>query len=81
MLSRVVANLADAGLCQRATDPLDRRAAIVTATRAGRRLADKIRHERTEAINSALAPLTDRDKKLLEQALPALEALAAELKR
>jgi DNA-binding MarR family transcriptional regulator len=80
MLSRIVGNLTDAGLLERVPDPSDRRAALVSATAAGRTLADKIRRERTDALNVALAPLSAEHHKLLEEALPALEALAAELK-
>jgi DNA-binding MarR family transcriptional regulator len=80
MLSRIVGNLTDAGLLQRVPDPSDRRAALVSATAAGRTLADKIRRERTDALNVALAPLSAEHRQLLEAALPALEALAAELK-
>jgi DNA-binding MarR family transcriptional regulator len=80
MLSRIVGNLADAGFLTRTSDPSDRRAAVVSATTAGRALADKIRRERTGALNVALAPLAAEHQELLQQALPALEALAAELK-
>lgn len=80
MLSRIVGHLTDSGLLKRVPDPSDRRAALVSATAAGRALADKIRRERTAALNAALAPLSDADQKLLQHALPALEALAAELK-
>jgi DNA-binding MarR family transcriptional regulator len=80
MLSRVVGNLTDAGLLERTPDPSDRRAALVSATASGRALADRIRRERTDALNIALAPLSAEHHKLLEEALPALEALAAELK-
>ncbi len=80
MLSRIVGHLTDAGLLERVADPTDRRAALVNATAAGRALADRIRRERTDALNLALAPLSDEHQKLLGHALPALEALAAELK-
>lgn len=81
MLSRVVGDLTDAGLFERTSDPLDRRAALVSATGRGRRLAERIRRERTEALNEALAPLSAQQRNALEQALPALEALAEELRR
>jgi DNA-binding MarR family transcriptional regulator len=81
LLSRTVGALADAGLLDRISDPVDRRAALVSATARGRRLADKLRRERTAALNQALAPLTETDRQALERALPALEALADELKR
>src|SRR6476469_2761543 len=79
MLSRVVAGLAEKGLVKRTSDPADRRAAQPEATPAGRRLADRIRRERTDALNDALAPLDPRDREALEHALPALEALAEQL--
>ena len=81
MLSRVVGNLTDAGVFERMTDPSDGRAAFVVVTKQGRRLAEQIRRERTEALNAALAPLAAADKQHLQDALPALEALAEELRR
>ena len=79
MLSRVIAGLVDAGLVQRLSDAGDRRAARVKATTAGRRLAERMRRERTAALNHALEGLTESDQQLIETALPALEALAEEL--
>jgi DNA-binding MarR family transcriptional regulator len=81
MLSRVVAGLVENGLVRRTSDPADRRAAQLEATPAGRRLAERIRRERTDALNEALAPLRPEDRAALEHALPALEALAEQLKR
>jgi DNA-binding MarR family transcriptional regulator len=79
MLSRVIADLAQSGLLERTSDEGDRRSAWVSATPAGKRLAERIRRERTDAVNSALERLTDADRRGLEQALSALDALAAEL--
>jgi DNA-binding MarR family transcriptional regulator len=79
MLSRVTADLVEAGLLERASDQGDRRAAWVNATPAGRRLAERIRRERTDALKLALGALPDADQRRIEQALPALEALAEEL--
>jgi len=79
MLSRAVSNLAEAGLIERASDPGDRRAAWVSATVAGKRLAQRMRRERTDAVNTALEGLSPGDRRLLEQALPALEGLAEQL--
>jgi DNA-binding MarR family transcriptional regulator len=81
MLSRVVGNLTDAGLFERMTNPDDGRAALVVVTKQGRRLAEQIRRERTDALNVALEPLSAADQKRLGEALPALEALAEELRR
>jgi len=80
MLSRVVAELVESGLVQRASDEGDRRAAWVAPTGAGRRLAERMRRERTDAVNLALAELSDEDRSVIEQALPAFEALAEQLK-
>ena len=79
MLSRVIADLVAAGHVARVSDPGDRRAASVTCTAAGRRLADRIRRERTTAINAALSDLDGADRDSLEAALPALEGLARSL--
>jgi DNA-binding MarR family transcriptional regulator len=79
MLSRVIADLAEAGLLERVSDAGDRRAAWVRATAAGRRLAERMRRERTAALNGALEGLSEEDRRSIERALPALEGLAREL--
>ncbi len=81
MLSRVIADLAEQGLLERVSDPEDRRAALVEATTAGRRLAESIRAERTDALNLALDKLDEQERAQIEGALPALERLAEEIKR
>jgi len=80
MLSRVVGDLTDSGLLDRVSDPDDRRAALVTATGAGRQLARRMRRERTDVLMVALSALSSADRRRLEQALPALEQLADALK-
>jgi DNA-binding MarR family transcriptional regulator len=79
-LSRSVAHLVDIGAVERASDQGDRRAAWVTPTATGRRLADKIRRERTDALNLALADLAPDERRRIEAAVPALERLAEILK-
>ncbi|MDQ2897221.1 MAG: MarR family transcriptional regulator [Actinomycetota bacterium] len=79
MLSRVISDLVEAGYVARVSDPGDRRAASVRCTAAGRRLAERMRRERTAAINAALAGLDAGDRDALELALPALEGLAGAL--
>lgn len=79
LLSRTVAHLAQDGLVTRTADPGDRRSAWLDATGAGRELAERIRTERTRAMQTALAELTPTDRDLVEAALPALEQLAAHL--
>jgi len=80
MLSRVISDFVADGLVARTSDDGDRRAAWVTPTAAGRKLAERIRRERTAALNKALEGLPDDDRDLLERALPALERLAEQLK-
>jgi DNA-binding MarR family transcriptional regulator len=80
MLSRTISSLVDAGLVTRTSDDGDRRAAWVETTVAGRKLAERIRRERTAAVNDALAGLSAAERGLIEQALPALEGLADQLK-
>lgn len=75
MLSRVTADLVDAGLLERASDEGDRRAAWVKVTPAGKRLNERIRRERTDALKVALAGLSSTELRKIEKALPALERL------
>jgi DNA-binding MarR family transcriptional regulator len=80
MLSRVVSDLTGAGLVERVSDTNDRRAAWVGITRKGKRLAERMRSERTEAVNQAMSGLSAEERRAIDAALPALEALAEELK-
>lgn len=79
MLSRITAELAAAGLISREADPRDRRAATVTARRAGVRLRERIHRERTQALAEHLELLEEHQRELLWQALPVLEELAERL--
>ena len=76
MLSRVIADFAESGLVTRVCDPGDRRAALVQATAAGRKLCERMRGERTDVLQVALAGLDADDRRAVEQALPVLEQLA-----
>jgi DNA-binding MarR family transcriptional regulator len=80
MLSRIVAALVDRGLLERTSDEADRRAAWVKATAAGRRLAERMHRERTDALNRALADLDAAQRRDILDALDALEGLADALK-
>jgi DNA-binding MarR family transcriptional regulator len=80
MLSRITADLVDSGLLERSRDRGDRRAAWVNATAAGRRLADRIRRERTDALKVALGALSEGHQRSIEKALPALAELAEQLR-
>ena len=79
-LSRAVAHLVETGLIERAADAGDRRAAWVKPTAAGKRLAERIRGERTDALNRALEGLPSGERERILTALPALEHLAEHLK-
>jgi DNA-binding MarR family transcriptional regulator len=80
MLSRVVWRLEDAGLLARRPDPRDRRAALVDATPAGRKLHERIRAERTDALSQLIEHLGAAEREALDAALPVLEQLARDLK-
>jgi DNA-binding MarR family transcriptional regulator len=81
LLSRTVATLAQDGLLTRTADASDRRSAWLDATPAGRELAERIRAERTHAVELAMSELTPGDRTLIEAALPALEELSQHLRR
>ena len=70
----------EAGLLHRESDAGDRRAAWVSVTKAGHRLAERMRRERTEAVNAAMGGLSADQSALIEAALPALEALSEQLR-
>ncbi|MGH7691255.1 MAG: MarR family winged helix-turn-helix transcriptional regulator [Candidatus Dormibacteria bacterium] len=76
MLSRIVGKLCDRGLVARRVDPQDARAATVIATERGRRLQRRIGDERSDLLSRRLQALPSRQRQLLAEAIPALEALA-----
>jgi DNA-binding MarR family transcriptional regulator len=79
-LSRAIAQLVQDGLVERSSDEGDRRAAWVEPTAAGKRLAERIRRERTDALNMALQELPADERDRIVSALAALEELAELLK-
>ena len=79
-LSRTVAHLVDSGLIERAADEGDRRAAWVKPTPTGKRLAERIRRERTDALKLALEGLENAERERIVAALDGLEYLAEQLK-
>ncbi len=80
MLSRIVGKLESADLVVRTPDVADGRAAFVTVSRDGRRLVDKVRRERTDALTRALDHLDDDQRLKLSEALPVLQVVAESLK-
>jgi DNA-binding MarR family transcriptional regulator len=81
MLSRVVGSLVEAGLLRRTADPDDRRAGLVEVTATGRRTHDRLREQRGRILADGLAELDATDRKHVERALPALEALVAAIRK
>jgi len=79
MLSRITAQLAEQGLIRRRADSDDRRAAVVEATAAGRRMRERIHRARSAELGQRIEQLDGEERELLFQALPALEELAAML--
>jgi len=80
MLSRVVGKLDELELIRRLPDPADQRAARVDVTPAGRRMHKRLSALRTDVVSRCLDALPDETVATLLAALPALEALAEELK-
>jgi DNA-binding MarR family transcriptional regulator len=79
MLSRIAAQLTETGLIRRSADPGDRRASLVQATAAGRRMRERIHRERTRALDAHVQELSERERDALWAALPVLERLAERL--
>ena len=79
MLSRVVGKLDDAGLIRRVPNPVDLRSVSVEITRKGRSANERIKAQRAAVVSACLDRLPADQAAILVEALPALEALAAEL--
>ncbi|MGN6244079.1 MAG: MarR family winged helix-turn-helix transcriptional regulator [Motilibacteraceae bacterium] len=74
-MSRLVASLQEAGLLERASDPEDARATVLTLSRAGAQRLDEVRESRTALLADRLSRLSPDDLTRLEAALPVLESL------
>lgn len=79
-LSRAVSRLEQQGLVRRLPDPDDRRAVLVEATGRGKRLQQRLRAARADALQGRLAELGPERRRLLHAALPVLEQVADALK-
>jgi DNA-binding MarR family transcriptional regulator len=79
MLSRLVHDLEKAGLITRRVGPSDHRASLVEATAAGQRPHTEIRRQR-DLLSLGLARLSRAERAAILEGLPALEALADQLK-
>ncbi len=79
MLSRLIPKLEKAGLIRRLADVADKRVCRVEATGKGRRLIERVREERNDALSKRLGELDDWQRDALAMALPVLEELAERL--
>src|SRR4029077_8439078 len=76
VVSRIIGALQERGLIDRLAHPEDRRAALVTLTRDGRKTLDRVRSERTQGLVEGIGQMSEAEAAALLEALPALEALA-----
>jgi DNA-binding MarR family transcriptional regulator len=79
MLSRLVPRLEAGGLLRRLVVEGDRRVCRVDVTPKGRRLLERIRSERNDALSRLLRGLDDLEREAVFDALPVLEELAERL--
>jgi DNA-binding MarR family transcriptional regulator len=77
-MTRIVAALEETDAVVRTPDPTDRRATLVEATRAGRRMIEAGRAARMVALRRRMERLGEPERAALVAALPALEALTAD---
>ena len=75
-MTKVLANLEERGLVQRAPHPSDRRQAIIAITAAGVALLDSERRSRDAWLSKQLARLTTEERALLRKVVPVLDKLA-----
>ncbi|HEY3869482.1 MAG TPA: MarR family transcriptional regulator [Actinocrinis sp.] len=75
-VSTLVNHLVSAGYVVRETDPADRRAVRLTATRHGLERMERWADRRAQLFGEQLALLDPADRELLEAALPAMVRLA-----
>ncbi len=80
MVSRVVGFLDEAGLIRRAPSAQDLRVVMVEATQEGRAANERIKAERAKVVSDCLDRLSENDREAIVTLLPALEALAGELR-
>jgi DNA-binding MarR family transcriptional regulator len=75
-MTRVIAALVDWGLVTRAPHPTDRRQVILTVTREGRSLVQKVRRRKEAWLARRLAELSPQERAILREAAPILEKLS-----
>ena len=78
VVTRLAANLVDAGLMERRPDPNDRRAVVLALTDTGRRRARAMRRDLLAAAGELLEPLPEERRDALAAALEELQVLLPE---
>lgn len=74
-MTRTVASLVELRLVARVQDQQDRRQAVVSLTRAGRRVVDETRNQRTEWLARRLVELSDDERRTLAEAARLLQRM------
>ncbi len=77
-MSRIVSALAEQGYVRRESDPVDRRAWLVTVTDEGQSLLSGVTATRINELSRRIDRLTPEHRDALAAAVPALEALLAD---
>jgi DNA-binding MarR family transcriptional regulator len=80
-MTTLVARLVAQGLVDRAADPADRRAVVLTLTPAGAELLARRRADRTDRLAPSLAELSPEEREQIAAAMPALTQLAGAVRR
>jgi DNA-binding MarR family transcriptional regulator len=80
MLSRIIKVLDERGLIRRVPDPNDLRAARVEVTPTGEQVHERVREQRTKVLSECLERLPSQTAEMLLAVVPAMEALAEEMK-
>ena len=75
-MTKVLANLAEAGYVDRVADPADGRSQLVSLTPAAQKMLREDRRRRDEWLAALLIDLTPEQRDVLRAALPVLEVLA-----
>jgi DNA-binding MarR family transcriptional regulator len=74
-MTRTVASLVESRLVGRVQDQHDRRQAVVSLTRAGRKIVDETRNQRTEWLARRLVELSDDERRTLAEAAELLHRI------
>jgi DNA-binding MarR family transcriptional regulator len=80
-MSALVARLTAQGLVRRGGDPRDARVVLLDLTEAGAAVLARRRARRSARLDAALAALSPDEVRRIADALPALDSLAAALRR